>query len=118
MATPTLTPSSETSTIVLPSTGSYSIASTSTNYPYGLYADSDSQLYDANFVTGAVEQVTYVYRKLGGDVLDLEITDKNIYASYEEAVLEYSYIVNIHQSKNILHSALGATTGTFDSDGY
>tara|TARA_Y100001938_G_C8090494_1_gene434724 strand:+ start:264 stop:1541 length:1278 start_codon:yes stop_codon:yes gene_type:complete len=117
MATPTLTPSSETSTIVLPSTGSYSIASTSTNYPYGLYADSDSQLYDANFVTGAVEQVTYVYRKLGGDVLDLEITDKNIYASYEEAVLEYSYIVNIHQSKNILHSALGATTGTFDSDG-
>ena len=102
---------------MLKSTGSFSIASVATNYPYGLYVDSDSQLYDTNFVTGAVEQVTYVYRKLGGDVLDLEITDKNVYAAYEEAVLEYSYIVNIHQSKNILHSSLGATTGTFDSDG-
>jgi hypothetical protein len=117
MATPTLTPSSQTSAVVLPSTGSYTIANVSTNYPYGLYADTDSQLYDANFITGAVEQVNYVFRKLGGDVLDLEIIDKNIYSSYEEAVLEYSYIVNVHQSKNILHSSLGATTGTFDSDG-
>jgi hypothetical protein len=117
MATPTLTPTSQTSAIVLPSTGTFSIADVASNYPYGLYVDTTSQLYDANFVTGAVEQVTYVFRKLGGDVLDLEIVDKNIYSSYEEAVLEYSYIVNVHQSKNILHSSLGATTGTFDSDG-
>ena len=117
MATPTLTPKSQTSAIVLPSTGSFLIASASINYPYGLYVDTSSQLFDANFVTGAVEQVTYVFRKLGGDVLDLEVTDKNVYSSYEEAVLEYSYIVNVHQSKNILHSSLGATTGTFDSDG-
>ena len=108
MATPSLTPSSQTSTVVLPSTGSYTIASVAANYPYGLYADSSSQLYDANFITGAVEQVTYVFRKLGGDVLDLEITDKNIYSAYEEAVLEYSYIVNIHQSKNVLHLAARA----------
>jgi len=117
MATPTLTPKSQTSAIVLTSTGSYTTAATATDYPYGLYVDTTSGLYDANFVTGAVEQVTYVFRKLGGDVLDLEIIDKNIYAAYEEATLEYSYIVNIHQSKNILHSSLGATTGTFDSDG-
>jgi len=117
MATPTLTPSSQTSTAVLGSTGSYSVASTATNYPYGLYADSTSDLYDANFITGAVEQVTFTYRKLGGDVLDIELDQKNIFSSYEEAVLEYSYIVNVHQSKNILHSSLGAATGTFDSDG-
>jgi len=117
MATPTLTPSSQTSTVVLSSTGSYSVASGSSNYPYGLYADTSSDLYDANFVTGAVEQVAFTYRKLGGDVLDIELHEKNIYAAYEESVLEYSYIVNIHQSKNILHSSLGATTGTFDSDG-
>ena len=117
MATPTLTPRSQTSTVALTSTGSYSVASEPTNYPYGLYVDTSSDLFDANFVTGAVEQVTYVFRKLGGDVLDLEIDQKNVYSSYEEAVLEYSYIVNIHQSKNILHSSLGATTGTFDSDG-
>jgi len=117
MATPTLTPSSQTSTVALTSTGSYTVASTATNYPYGLYADSTSDLYDVNFVTGAVEQVTFTFRKLGGDVLDIELDQKNIYSSYEEAVLEYSYIVNIHQSKNILHSSLGAATGTFDSDG-
>ena len=117
MATPTLTPSSQTSTVVLASTGTFSVASEATNYPYGLYVDSSSDLYDANFVTGAVEQVTFTFRKLGGDVLDIELHEKNIYASYEESVLEYSYIVNIHQSKNILHSSLGAQTGTFDSDG-
>lgn len=117
MALPTLTPSSETSKSILPATGAYDTASDSTNYPFGLYADSNSDLYDANFVTGAVEQVTFTYRKLGGDVLDIELTEKNIYAAYEEAVLEYSYLVNVHQAKNILHSSLGATTGTFDQDG-
>jgi len=117
MAAPVLTPSSQTSAVVLPSTGSLIIAGDSANYPYGLYADAGSQLFDTNFVTGAVEQVNFTYRKLGGDVLDIELTDKNIYAAYEEAVLEYSYIVNVHQAKNVLHSSLGATTGTFDQDG-
>lgn len=117
MATPTLTPISQTSTVVLPSTGSLTVASASTNYPYAVYVDTSSDLYDANFVTGAVEQVAFTFRKLGGDILDIELDEKNIYAAYEESVLEYSYIVNIHQSKNILHSSLGAQTGTFDSDG-
>ena len=76
MAIPTLTPSSQTSAVALTSTGSYSVASTATNYPYGLYADTSSALYDANFVTGAVEQVTYVFRKLGGDILDIELDQK------------------------------------------
>ena len=117
MSTPTLSPSSQTSAAVLSATGTFSVASETTNYPYGLYVDTSSDLYDANFITGAVEQVTFLYRKLGGDVLDLELDQKSVYSSYEEAVLEYSYIVNIHQSKNILHSSLGATTGTFDHDG-
>jgi hypothetical protein len=117
MATPTLRPTSDISSVALPATGSYTVASGSANYPYGVYVDSDSQLYDANFITGAVEQVAFTYRKLGGDVLDIELDQKNIFSAYEEAVLEYSYIVNVHQAKNILHSSLGATTGTFDSDG-
>ena len=117
MAAPTLTPRSKTSSVVLTSTGSFTTAATTTSYPYALYADTTSDLYDANFITGAVEQVAFVFRKLGGDVLDIELDQKNIYTAYEEAVLEYSYIVNVHQSKNILHSSLGAATGTFDSDG-
>jgi len=121
MAVPTLTPSSETSSVILTSTGSIAItgngAGNTTHYPFGIYADPDSDLYDTNFVNGASDQVAYAFKKLGGDVLDIELTVGNIYASYEEAVLEYSYIVNVHHSKNILHSSLGATTGTFDSDG-
>ena len=121
MATPTLTPRSQTSTVVLTSTGAFGDTGTgaanTTHYPFGVYVVSGADLYDANFVTGAVDQVAYVYKKLGGDVLDIELTVGNVYASYEEAVLEYSYIVNLHQSRNILHSSLGATTGTFDSDG-
>ena len=70
-----------------------------------------------DFISGAVDQVTYTYRKLGGDVLDIELREESVYAAYEEACLEYSYLVNIHQSKNILSDVLGATTGTFDHKG-
>ena len=121
MATPTLTPSSATSAVRLPSTGTFGDgtdgAGSTTHYPFSIYSDTSSDLYDVNFVTGAADQVAYVYKKLGGDILDIELTVGNIYAAYEEATLEYSYIVNVHQSKNILHSSLGSTTGTFDSDG-
>ena len=123
MATPTLTPTSQTSAVALSSTGAFSVAEVATNYPYGLYVSTTkvngttNELYDANFISGAVEQVSYTFKKLGGDVLDIELDEKNVYAAYEEAVLEYSYIVNIHQAKNILHSSMGATTGTFDHDG-
>ena len=65
MAKPTLSPSSQTSSIVLPSTGTFSVANTATNYPYGAYVDADSSLYDANFITGAVEQVTYTCSRRG-----------------------------------------------------
>jgi len=111
MAVPTLTPRQTTPAIVLPETGSTSLAASTGNYPYGIYVDN------TDFISGAAEQVNYTYRKLGGDVLDVEITQKQVFAAYEEAVLEYSYIVNIHQAKNTLGSALGATTGTFDHDG-
>ena len=74
-------------------------------------------MYDSNFVSGAIEQVAYTYKKLGGDILDIELTEENIYSSYEESTLEYSYIVNIHQGKNVLHNVLGDMTGTFDHHG-
>tara|TARA_R100000664_G_scaffold34198_1_gene54962 strand:+ start:1521 stop:2804 length:1284 start_codon:yes stop_codon:yes gene_type:complete len=117
MAVPTLTPSSTTSAVRLPETGSITSAQTVANYPLGIYADTDSAVYDANFISGALDQVNYTFRKLGGDILDIELTEKNIFAAYEESVLEYSYILNIHQAKNSLGSALGGPTGSFDSDG-
>ena len=115
MAVPTLTPSSQTSTSSLPANGTHADV-TLANLPFGYYA-TNGVLYDTNFVSGAVEQVSYTYRKLGGDVLDIEIKAQNVYAAYEEAVLEYSYLVNTHQAKNVLDTLLGRTTGSFDHQG-
>lgn len=121
MAKPTLSPASTTSAVVLTSTGSVVTsgkgAGNTAHYPFGLYADTDSDLYDVNFVNGASDQVAFTFKKLGGDVLDIELSTGNIYAAYEEAVLEYSYQINIHQAKNVLSDLLGMSTGTFDHDG-
>jgi hypothetical protein len=115
MSLPTLTPSSTLSAIVLPETGS--ITSVNAGVPYKIYSQESSPLYSTEFLSGATDQVSYVFKKLGGDILDVEITEGNVYTAYEEAVLEYSYLVNIHQATNVLSDALGNTTGSFDSKG-
>jgi hypothetical protein len=109
MALPVLTPVSTVSAVILPATGT--ITSVSTTLPYGIYASSNA------FLSGAADQVAYTYKMLGGDVLDIELTAGNVYAAYEDAVVEYSYLVNLHQSKNSLSDLLGSETGSFDSDG-
>ncbi len=109
MAKPNLSPKSTTPENVLTATGS--TADVAAAVPFGMYTGS------ADFISGAAAQVAYVYKKLGGDVIDIEITTANVYSAYEEAVLEYSYIVNLHQSKNLLANSLGDATGTFDHKG-
>lgn len=109
MAVPVLTPISQTSAIILPATGTYS--KVTTNLPIGVYANS------SDFITGAVDQVAYTYKMIGGEVLDIEITEGQVYAAYEDATLTYSYLVNLHQAKNSLGNMLGSPTGTFNSDG-
>ncbi|MBI79870.1 MAG: hypothetical protein CMQ51_05560 [Gammaproteobacteria bacterium] len=109
MSIPNLRPESQTSQVILPSTGT--VGDVAATLPYGIYKDS------TDFLSGAAEQVAYVYKKLGGDVLDIEIKADNVYANYEEAVLEYSYIINSHQAKNVLSDFLGTTTGSFDHKG-
>ena len=115
MALPVLTPKSQMSKSILPPAGTGSLVFPS--LPFGMYADPSNSLFDKNFISGAVDQVAYTYKKLGGDVLDIELKQGNVYANYEEALLEYSYLLNIHQTKNVLSDVLGNTTGTFDSDG-
>ena len=109
MSFPELTPASKTSAIILPSTGT--LTDVSSSLAINFYGATDA------FVTGAVAQVAYTYKRLGGDVLDIELTAQNVYNHYEEAVLEYSYIVNLHQARNSLGSALGGATGSFDHKG-
>ena len=109
MAFPTLTPTSQMSKSILPASGT--ITDVASSLPLEVYTDSNQ------FLSGASDQVAYTYRKLGGDVLDIELKAENVYANYQEAVLEYSYLLNLHQSKNVLSDVLGQTTGTFDHEG-
>jgi hypothetical protein len=109
MAFPTLTPISQMSKSILPPTGT--VSEVAGLLPLEVYSTS------GQFLSGASDQVAYTYKKIGGDVLDIELKTGNVYANYQEAVLEYSYLVNIHQSKNILSDVLGQTTGTFDHEG-
>ena len=108
MAIPNLNPASTSNANILPVTGSPS--NVMATLPFGIYS-SDA------FLSGAADQVAFTYKKLGGDVLDIELAEGNVYSAYEEAILEYSYIINLHQSRNSLSDYLGATTGSFDQDG-
>ena len=109
MAIPKLNPASTSNANVLSVTGS--TANVAATLPFGIYSSSTA------FLSGASDQVAYTYKKLGGDILDIELAEGNVYSAYEEAVLEYSYLINLHQSKNSLSSLLGASTASFDQDG-
>ncbi len=134
MSLPTLTPAQTQSTVVLPK--SYTVPASGSadhdtlvaSFPFGTYANEnywfDNQATPATeyaqvrpFLLGAADQVAFTYRKLGGDVLDIELTKEQVFSAYEEACLEYSYLINIHQSKNVLSNVLGGTTGSFNEDG-
>jgi len=77
--------------------------------PFGFY-DLES-----DFITEADSMVVFVKRKLGDDVLSVELTKKQIFANFEEAVLEYSSIVNQYQAKSQLVDFLGFPTGSIMS---
>ena len=119
MSYPILEPVSKMSKVILPNTGTLANV-VATNLPFGIYVNSD-YWQDADAITayksGSVEQVAYTYKKLGGDVLDLEITENQVHSAYEEACLEYSYMINSHQARNLFPFVLGQTTGTFDQAG-
>lgn len=109
MALPVLTPVSTSSRSVLPSTGN--VAEVAAMLNFSTYTS------DQQFLTGAAEQVQYTYRKLGGNVLDIELVPKDIYGCYEEAVDEYSYLINLYQAQNIMSNVLGSPTASFDANG-
>ena len=110
MAAPTLTPSATTSAITLTSGSTPAIAAVAA-FPFSVYTS------DQYFLSGASDQVAYTYKKLGGDVLDIELSSSQVFAAYQEAVLEYSYLLNIHQAKNSLGDLFGTKTGSFNEEG-
>jgi len=74
--------------------------------PFGIF-DSDTQ-----FRTEADQMVVFVKRKLGDDVLSVELTKKQIWGNMEESSLEYSSILNQYQAKSQLVNFLGYATGS------
>jgi hypothetical protein len=76
--------------------------------PFGFF-DSDTA-----FQTEADAMVTFVKRKLGDDVLSVELTKKQIWSFFEEATLEYSSIINQHHAKNSLANILGFSTESLE----
>ena len=98
MAKPTLTPAQTTSVIVLPENNTVPVFSDVagsdyvklvSSFPFGIYADSanwfdsdggttTSQAQVDAFLSGSADQVAYTYRKLGGDVLDIELTKEQL----------------------------------------
>ena len=81
-------------------------AKTSSPTPFGFF-DSDT-----DFQTEADGIVTFVKRKLGDDILSVELTKKQIWATFEEAFCVYGSIVNQHQAQSQLSNLLGMATGS------
>ena len=56
--------------------------------------------------------VVFVKRKLGDDILSVELTKKQIWANLEESCFEYSNILNQYQARSTLLNYLGYSTGS------
>lgn len=84
-------------------------ANTTSPTPFGIYDNESS------FQSDADSMVTFVKRKLGDDILSVELTKKQIFGNFEEATLEYSAILNQYQAKSQLVNFLGFATGSIMS---
>jgi len=81
-------------------------ANTRSPTPFGFFDG------DAAFQTEADAMVTFVKRKLGDDILSVELTKKQIWACMEESLLEYGSVVNTYQAQSQLMSLMGFPTGS------
>jgi hypothetical protein len=76
--------------------------------PFGFF-DSDS-----TFQSEADSMVLFVKRKLGDDVLSVELTKKEIWTCFEEACCEYSRLIHEMKITSDLTNVLGMPTGSTD----
>ncbi len=76
--------------------------------PFGFY-DADTQ-----FQKDADNVVTFVLRKHGEDILQVELTKKMIWSCFEEATFTFNAMLVEYQAKSNLASLLGTPTGSYD----
>lgn len=74
--------------------------------PFGFF---DSEV---DFQTEADSMVLFVKRRLGDDVLSVELTNKMIWSCFEEAALEYGRIINDFTIRSQLTTIMGMPTGS------
>ena len=84
-------------------------ANTPAPTPFGFF-DADS-----GFQTEADAMVTFVKRKLGDDILSVELTKKQIWACFEESFCEYGAVINKYQAQSQLMNLMGIPTGSYMS---
>ena len=81
-------------------------ANTSNPTPFAAF-DSNTE-----FQSEADSMVTFVKRKMGDDILSVELTKKQIWACFEESFFQYGQIVNEYQARSQLSTFLGTSTGS------
>lgn len=77
--------------------------------PFGMY-DADPA-----FQVDADKMIVFVLRKLGEDVLSVELTKKEIWACFEEATLAFNALMIEYQAKSNLTTLLGSPTGSLNN---
>lgn len=87
-----------------------SFANTMAPTPFGFF-DTDT-----DFQAEADSMITFVKRKLGDDVLSVELTSKQIWACFEESFCEYGAVVNQYQAKSQLMNLMGSMTGSLSGN--
>ena len=70
---------------------------------------------DASFQSDADKVITFVLRKLGEDILSVELSKKQIWTCFEEATMMFNSVLIEYQAKSNLGSLLGSPTGSIDS---
>lgn len=76
--------------------------------PFGFYDSDPIYQQDADKI------VFFVLRKLGEDILSVELTKKMIWACFEEATLAFNSYIIEYQAKSNLTDLLGQPTGSID----
>lgn len=74
--------------------------------PFGFYDSDPAYQVDADKI------IVFVLRKLGEDVLSVELTKKEIWACFEEATMAFNAMMVEYQAKSNLTSLLGSPTGS------
>ena len=85
------------------------VASNSRPTAFGVFDD------DLHFQEDAESIILYVKRRLGDDIMSVELTNKQIWTNFEEACLEFSKNVNAHQAESYMSNLLGLSTGHTES---